>query len=280
MAIKVSNINNDNRRVVSQLGQFSVVEYAQDTSVNMNNSQLEYFMSQMGVRRRQIYINLNNSGVIVQSGAMQWLAGDIKVGSGVKGVGDLVVKKIKSSVTNETTVKPVYSGTGLLMLEPTYKYILLLDVGAWGSGVTIEDGMFIACDQTIKQKLTARSTISSIFLGKEGLFNLSLQGYGAAALESNVPMNELIEVDLEDDVLKIDGNLAVCWSSSLEFTVERTTKTLTGSAISGEGLLNVYRGTGKVLMCPVAPTSSLMESTSTMESKAAAKDSNTFGEDL
>ncbi len=67
--------------------------------------------------------------------------------------------------------------------------------------------------------------------------------------------------------LKIDGNLAVCWSSGLEFTVERSTKTLVGSAVSGEGLVNVYRGTGKVLMSPVAPTASLYEATHTVEAK-------------
>ena len=104
-----------------------------------------------------------------------------------------------------------------------------------------------------------------------------MQGNGVAALESNVPEDELIEVILENDELKIDGNLAVCWSSNLEFTVERSTKILVGSAVSGEGLVNVYRGTGRVLMCPVAPTTSLFESTNTMTAKAAAKSSNTFG---
>ena len=114
-------------------------------------------------------------------------------------------------------------------------------------------------------------------LGGEGIFNLSLQGNGVAALESNVPEEELIEIELENDELKIDGNLAVCWSSNLDFTVERTTKTLVGSAVSGEGLVNVYRGTGRVLMCPVAPTDSLLASTNTMAAKTAAKNSNTFG---
>ena len=82
-----------------------------------------------------------------------------------------------------------------------------------------------------------------------------------------MPYEELIEVELDNDELKIDGNLAVCWSSGLEFTVERSTKTLVGSAVSGEGLVNVYRGTGKVLMSPVAPTASLYEATHTVEAK-------------
>lgn len=92
-----------------------------------------------------------------------------------------------------------------------------------------------------------------------------------------MPYSELIEVELNNDTLKIDGNLAVCWSSNLEFTVERSTKTLLGSAVSGEGLVNVYRGTGKVLMSPVAPTSSPVAATNTIRAKAAAVTSNTLG---
>ena len=61
----------------------------------------------------------------------------------------------------------------------------------------------------------------------------------------------MIEITLNNDVLKIDGSMAVAWSGGLEFTVERSGKSLLGSAVSGEGLVNVFRGTGKVLMAPV-----------------------------
>ena len=44
--------------------------------------------------------------------------------------------------------------------------------------------------------------------------------------------------------------MALAWSPSLNFTVERSGKSLIGSAASGEGLVNVYRGTGSVLMSP------------------------------
>ena len=81
------------------------------------------------------------------------------------------------------------------------------------------------------------------------------------ALESPCPKEELIEITLEEDTLKIDGNMAVAWSGSLEFTVERSGKSLIGSAASGEGLVNVYRGTGRVLMAPVRemPLSTISE---------------------
>ena len=96
-----------------------------------------------------------------------------------------------------------------------------------------------------------RSNLSSAMLGREGLFNLCLSGNGFVALESPVPREELVEIELQNDVLKIDGNFAIAWSKTLDFTVEKSTRSLIGSAISGEGFVNVYRGTGKVLMAPV-----------------------------
>ena len=68
--------------------------------------------------------------------------------------------------------------------------------------MTIEDGMCLACDANVKSNVVARKNLSSAVLGGEGLFNLSLQGNGVAALESNVPEDELIEVILENDELK------------------------------------------------------------------------------
>ena len=151
---------------------------------------------------------------------------------------------------------------GILVLEPTYKHIMLVDVEQWGSGITIEDGMFYACDGTVRQNLVSRRNISSATFGNEGLFNLSLSGHGIAALESNVPEEELITIELNNDEIRIDGDMAVCWSSNLQFTVEMSTRSIVGSAVSGEGLVNVYRGTGRVIMSPVARTESWSAATS------------------
>ncbi|MEQ2564377.1 AIM24 family protein [Ventrimonas sp. CLA-AP-H27] len=277
--MRIVNLENNNRKIISTINNFHVLEYVQDASVSPMNAIDEYFMSKMNVRRRQVVIDISRDhSAVIQAGAMQWMGGNVQATSGVKGLGDLFGKAIKGAVTKETAVKPEYVGEGFLVLEPTYKYIILQDVSKWGNvGMTIEDGMFLACDANVKRNIVARKTLSSAVLGGEGLFNMSLQGNGAVALESNVPEDELIEIELENDELKIDGNLAVCWSSNLDFTVERTTKTLVGSAVSGEGLVNVYRGTGRVLMSPVAPTDSLFSSTNTLAAKAAAKNSNTFG---
>ena len=46
---------------------------------------------------------------------------------GVKGVGDFVGKLARGAVTGESAVKPEYVGQGTLVLEPTWKHVLLLD---------------------------------------------------------------------------------------------------------------------------------------------------------
>ena len=277
--MRITNLQNESRSFIKSLQNFHVLEYTRDTSVSPLNAETEYFMSRMNVRRRQVVIELDqNHAATVQAGAMQWTAGNVQATSGVKGVGDLFGKAIKGAMTKESAVKPQYVGNGLLVLEPTYKYIILQDISEWGAkGMTIEDGMFLASDANVISSVTARTNVSSAAFGNEGLFNLSLRGSGVVALESNVPEDELVIIDLEEDELKIDGSMAVCWSTGLKFTVEKSGRSLVGSAISGEGLVNVYRGTGKVLMCPVAPTSSLYASTNTTAAKAAAKNSNTFG---
>lgn len=238
--------------VVSKLGCYSVVEYLKDVSVSPASAQAQFFMSKMGVRKRQVVANLNNQGVILQAGAMQMIVGAVEMNTNVKGAGDFFKKMVGSKVTKESAIKPRYFGTGQVILEPTYKYILLEDLSKWGGAMTIEDGLFLACDDTVQMKVTSRTNFSSAIAGGEGLFNNTLFGQGIAVLESPAPAEELLVFDLTNDTLKIDGNMAIAWSNTLQFTVERSTKSLIGSAASGEGLVNVYRGTGRVLVAPVA----------------------------
>jgi uncharacterized protein (AIM24 family) len=249
---KIRNFeDNDDVKILEESGAFKVVEYQRDLSVNHLTAQTAYYASEMNVRRRQLVCDVSLSNITIQSGAMQWMAGNVKATTGIKGVGDLIGKTFRGKITKESAIKPEYTGTGKLVLEPTYKHILLIDVDDWNRSIVIEDGLFLACDSELKHKAVMRSNLSSATLGGEGFFNLGLSGGGVVALESYVPREELIEIELEEDELKIDGNMAIAWSGSLKFTVERSGKTLIGSAASGEGLVNVYRGTGKVLMAPV-----------------------------
>lgn len=271
-----SIVNNRNLKEIASMGNFHVLEHEKDMSISAGSAVNHYFASKMNVRKRQLMLDFQDSAYIVQAGAMQWMSGEVNASSNVKGVGDFLGKMVSAAVTNESAVKPLYQGNGKMMLEPTYRYIILLDVSEWGT-VVLDDGLFLACESTLQQKTVARSNLSSAVLGGEGLFNLSLTGNGIAALECHVPYEELIEVVLENDVMKIDGNMAVAWSGSLDFTVEKSGKSLLGSAVSGEGLVNVYRGTGRILLAPTAANYNISPATSSSAATAQSQSKTNQG---
>ncbi len=248
--------NNDVDKIAEK-GQFSVIEWKRDLSVSPWSAQTAWFSSEMNVRRRQLIAHLDGrTGVTLQAGAMQWTVGNVQSSTGVKGAGDLMGKMFRGAVSQESMIKPEYAGTGMLVCEPTWQHLLLIDLSEWAGSVVLNDGLFLACDSTISDSLQRRSNLSSAVAGNEGLFNLRLDGTGVLALESPCPAEEIIYVDLQNDELKIDGNYALMWTSGLEFTVERSGKTLIGSAVGGEGLVNVYRGTGRVMLAPMQPATS------------------------
>ncbi|WP_407454831.1 AIM24 family protein [Methanobrevibacter sp.] len=243
---------NENIKVLDEQGPFKIIEYEKDLSVTPGEAMMKYFSSQMNVRPRQLVVDLSKtSGIYLQAGAMQWMSGSNKLSSGIKGIGDFGKKFIKSSVTGETTVKPEYSGDGYLVTEQTYKHLILLDLKDWNNNLMIDDGLFLAAEKSVELSVKRRTNISSALAASEGLFNTVLHGNGRVCLESRIPYKELIIIELRNDTVSIDGPMAIAWTSELELTVEKSGKSLMGSAVSGEGLVNVYRGTGKILMAPL-----------------------------
>lgn len=249
--IQIQNfLSNDDVKGLEKGGPFQIIQYERDLSCSPADAQLKYFMSQMGVKKKQIVCQLNNESIILQAGAMQWFGGSIRQTSGIKGVGDLFKKSLTGKATGESAIKPEYTGTGTIVTEPSYRHYLIEKVEDWNGALVVQDGMFAAAQGSVVLKTVMRSNLSSAVAGGEGLFNLCLTGQGYVVLECAVPREELIILDLDNGEVKIDGNFAVAWSNTLQFTVERSGNTLMGSAASGEGLVNVYRGTGRILMMP------------------------------
>ncbi|MBQ7522694.1 MAG: AIM24 family protein [Clostridia bacterium] len=215
---------------------------------NTYMAQQVYFMEKQHIRARQIALYLNNDKVTIEKGAMSYFQGDIQMVSGVT-VGNALGRLVRGAVTGEQMAQPEYTGTGLLVLEPSFKHFLVLEL-ANNESIIIDDGMFYCAQGTVRMKAVSQRSFSSAVAGGEGIFQQQLTGPGLIVLESPVPMSEIDIIELNGDTLKVDGNFAVLRSSELQFTVERSAKTLIGSAVSGEGLVNVYRGKGQVWLAP------------------------------
>lgn len=201
MAITAKNWINDNRKVVSQKGMFKVIEHQKDLSVSKFAAESAYFASQMNVKLRQVEINLDGTNTVkTQAGSMQMMIGGIEMETGVKGAKSFFGSMINATVTSESAVKPEYRGVGQVILEPTYKHIILQDVTEWGpGGLVIEDGMFLASEGTVAHSVVENTqSIGTALLSGEGLYNLCFTGSGVVALESHVPFEELVEYELEN----------------------------------------------------------------------------------
>ena len=173
--IQYKNIfNNPNMICIAQGGMYYVYEHQEDLSVSPANANMSYFMKKMNVRKRQVLIALNESAVKIQAGAMQWMSGAVKADSGVTGVGNFLGKMARGIATGESASKPRYSGTGYVMLEPTYHFLLVEDLSTWEGGMVLDDGLFLACDADTRETIVRRKNVATAVLGGEGIFNLCL----------------------------------------------------------------------------------------------------------
>ena len=111
--------DNDDAAIVAQQGIFQVMEWKRDFSVTYGSAMDAYYASEMNVRRRQLVCNLNGkTGAVVQAGAMQWTVGSVHANTGVKSAGDFMGKMFRGAVSQDSVIKPEYSGTGKLVCEP------------------------------------------------------------------------------------------------------------------------------------------------------------------
>ncbi|WP_040212943.1 AIM24 family protein [Clostridium polynesiense] len=207
-----------------------------------------FYMKESGMRLRQVRILLEDSSVRVQAGALSYLKGNIEMSNKMGGLLGLGKKLIGGNVTGESTFKPIYSGTGEMFLEPSFGHYALIELE--DDEIVVDDGLFFACEAEVKVGTAAQKTISAAFLGNEGFFQTKLQGNGIAVLELPVPESEIFKCILINDTLKVDGNFAVLRTGDIEFSVEKSSKSIIGAATSGEGFVNVYRGTGEVWLMP------------------------------
>ena len=228
---------------------FQVVEFESLRGAkNLKTAMGIKYMQDAGVSLKQVKIVLQESGVKLQAGALSYMKGDIKIKNKLGGPVGIGKKLFASKVTGETVVKPTYAGTGEIYLENSFGHYALLELD--DEEIVVDDGLFLACEDTVKVDITMMKSVSSMVLGGEGLFQLKLSGSGIVVLEMPVPETEIVRIKLFNDRLAVDGDLVVLRSGSVDFTVEKSGSTLIGSAINGEGLVNVYEGVGEVWLLP------------------------------
>ncbi|MBB5183494.1 AIM24 family protein [Catenisphaera adipataccumulans] len=234
--MKLSHLETNNRKFSDSHGHYYVLDYLSNADFD---PQTAYYMDKADKHRRQLVLEFSgNNQAAIQQGNMQWMAGRIHPESGIQGMSDLLGKAVKNTVAKPQKSKPIYGGIGLMALKPTLDHILFFEGSEWGiGGIGIKDEVFLACDGTLQSRPTKpQNTVN------DPEYTLILYGSGTIAVKCPVQREELAEVTLNGDELRISEAKAICWSGSLE----------TATTTSTEGKVLVLRGSGKVLYYPAS----------------------------
>ncbi|MBT8316124.1 MAG: zinc-ribbon domain-containing protein [Lutibacter sp.] len=192
-------------------------------------------------RLNLIKVELDNAAFRYESGAMHYMNGNLELQSKAPGIG----KIFKSMITKEAIVKPVIKGSGTVFLQPSFGEftILNLENEEW----ILDRGAYFASDINIEIGSYTNKAISAIFSG-EKWFQTVVSGTGKVIITSAGPIEE---VELTNGKLVVDGAFAIARTSGIELNVSKATKGIFSTLISGEGIVNTFTGTGKVLIAPV-----------------------------
>ncbi len=190
---------------------------------------------------RLVKVTLRNETVRTESGAMYYIRGNITMQSKAPSASGF----LKSIATGENIFRPTYTGTGELYLEPSLSgfHIIEIDGNEW----ILDSGAYWASDGTVEVGIERNKLVAGL-VGGEGLFQTKVKGKGKVVMVAQGPVEV---VKLQNDRLVVDGNFAIARTTTLNYRVEKATKSIIGSITSGEFLVNTFEGTGTVLLAPI-----------------------------
>lgn len=201
-------------------------------------------MAQFEVRSvegmRQVCIELQDETVRAANGALSNLSGAISFIPKLPRSGDI----FRNLFTSESRVRPYYTGTGTVHLQPSLAGFHVFDVLPEDTWI-LEPGEYWASEGSVELGLCRDPFFASLWAG-DGLFawKTTLGGAGKAAINAPGPV-EVVEV--KDGELKVQGRLVLGRTSGLRFRSVRSAR-FPRNFISGQQRFRVYEGTGKALV--------------------------------
>jgi uncharacterized protein (TIGR00266 family) len=187
----------------------------------------------------------------IQRGSMVYRTAGVdlntKLNAKGSGVGKFVGAVARSVVSNESVfITEVVCNVpdGQVSIAPSVPgTIVQLDVGA--NQYRLNDSVFLAMESTVNYTMQRQSVGKAIFGGQGGFFVMTTEGQGKLLVNS---FGSVKTIQLNNaNGFAIDNNHVVAWDRSLDYDIQLQSG-IFGSIGTGEGVINVFRGTGKVLI--------------------------------
>lgn len=196
-----------------------------------------------------VEITLNHEAVRTEAGVARYWLGNVEMKNQMPTVGSM----IKSAMTGNKIFRPIYEGTGKIMLAPRFHEFAAIQLQ--NESFVIERGAYWASDMGVEVDVHVNSMSAGMFSG-DGFIQTAVKGTGTVIACSPGPLEV---VDLRNNRLVLDGAYCVARSANLSFTVRKSSRSLFSTVSSGQGLVQVVEGTGRVYLSPVPNHSVAMQ---------------------
>jgi len=191
---------------------------------------------------RWVRVELDDDDVRTERGALNHMQGSIAM--------DVPVPSLKawwvSLFSDESLLRPRYSGTGSVCLDSTFGGYHVMKVCS-GERWILDTKCFWASDGEVKLSVHRESTWTS-WWADQGLFwyKTALKGEGQVVLSVDGPVQE---IDLVNDRLVADGPFVIARTQGIRMKIKRPARSMIAFWLSGQKRAYVYEGTGKLLLC-------------------------------
>ena len=193
---------------------------------------------------RWVRVSLDDNDMRAERGALNHMVGALTM--------DVPLPTLKawwvSLFSDESVVRPRYSGTGTVYLDSTLGGYHIMKLAA-GDRWVLDTRCFWASDGQVKLSIHREPMLTAFWAG-EGLlwYKTALKGEGQVVLSVDGPVHE---VELNDETLVTDGPFVIARTQGISMQLKRPAKNLISYWLSGQKRAYVYKGTGKLILCTV-----------------------------
>ena len=195
----------------------------------------------------EIYLQ-NHQTVKIERGSMAYMSNvsiEGKMNSNKKGIGGVLGAIGRSLTSGESMFITEACGTSdecVLGIAPAIPgKIVCLEVGQ-GTHYYLNNGAFLACDDSVAYEMKSQSVGKALFGGTGGLFVMHTFGQGHILVSA---FGDIMKVKVDEEhPITIDNEHVVAWDDSLDYEIKVASGTF--GFTTGEGLVNVFHGTGNV----------------------------------
>ncbi len=198
-----------------------------------------------------IDISLSNGETIkIENGAMAFMQNvELKgeTNSKKKGLGGIVSAVARSIASGESMFITHATGTSddaRLGIAPAVPGKVACINVEEGKQYRLNTGCFLACDDSVFYNIKKQELGKAIFANTGGLFVMETEGTGQILVNA---FGDLQILEVKDGApLTIDNEHVVAWDANLDYNMRIASGTF--GIMSGEGIVNEFHGTGKVII--------------------------------